>query len=227
MNATDSKQDQAVAYLRAHGLRVGLELGVNFLLPFAIYSYGRESLGDVRALMVASGPPIAWSVGEFVHARKVDALSILVLGGIGLSLLAFAGGGGVKVLQLRENLVAGLVGLVFLGSAAIGKPLIYHLARAATRRRSAEKLAALEALGGDAGFRRIMLVATLVWGFGLLAVCAASCALVFAISIKLYLLVSAPLSYGAMGLMTLWTYWYVRRAKLLAEPLGGTTAPGA
>jgi hypothetical protein len=226
MNAVDARRSQAIAYLRAHGLKVGLELGVNFLLPFAIYSFGRESLGDVRALMVASGPAIAWSVGEFIHARKVDALSILVLGGIGLSLLAFVGGGGVKVLQLRENLVAGLVGLVFLGSAAIGKPLIYQLARAATRRQSADKLAALDALGDDAGFRRIMRMATLVWGFGLLAVCAASCALVFAVSIRQYLLVSAPISYGAMGLMTLWTYWYVRRAKRLAEPPGGTTAPG-
>ncbi len=116
--------------------------------------------------MTASAPPILWAIVEFIRERKVDAISILVLGGIALSLLAFAGGGGVKVLQLRENLVAGLVGLVFLGSAAIGRPLIYQLARAGVRRRSADRGAAFEALRSDIRFRNAMTVATLVWGTG-------------------------------------------------------------
>ncbi|HZZ32926.1 MAG TPA: VC0807 family protein [Phenylobacterium sp.] len=212
-----SKRDMALAWLRANGVKAGVEVAVNFALPFAIYSWLKPSLGDVRALMAASAPPTLWSVWEFIRLRKIDALSIVVLAGIVLSLLAFAGGGGVKALQLRENLVAGLVGLAFLGSAAIGKPLIYQLARAATRRQSAEKAAMIEALGEDDRFRRIMLTATLVWGFGLVAICAGCCVLVSAVSIKLYLLVSGPVSYGAMGLLTLWTYWYVRRSKLVGS----------
>lgn len=219
MTATHSRRSRAGAYIREHGAKVALEAAANFILPVLIYSLARERLGDVRALMAASAPPILWSVVEFARLRKVDALSILVLGGIALSLLAFAGGGGVKFLQLRENLVAGLVGLVFLGSAAIGKPLIYQLARAVTRRQSVEKFEALETLGGDARFRRTMLLATLVWGFGLVAICGLCCALVFTLSIKQYLLVSSPVSYGAMGLLTLWTYWYVRRSKGVTQAM--------
>jgi hypothetical protein len=212
---TRGERGRLTAWVRAHGPAAALEAAVNFGLPFLIYSFGRERLGDVGALMAASAPPILWSVAEFIRLRKIDALSVLVLAGIGLSLLAFAGGGGVKVLQLRENLVAGLVGLVFLGSAAVGRPLIYLLAKAATRRQSAAKAASLEALGADARFRRMMMTATLVWGFGLVAICALCCALVYALSIKTYLLASGPVSYGLMGLMTLWTYWYVRRSKLV------------
>jgi hypothetical protein len=210
-----SKGAMALAWLRAHGAKAALEAAVNFGLPFAIYSLTRARLGDVGALMAASAPPTLWSIWEFIRARKLDALSIVVLAGIVLSLLAFAGGGGVKVLQLRENLVAGLVGLAFLGSAAIGKPLIYQLAKAVTRRQSAEKAAMIEALGQDARFRRIMMTATLVWGFGLVAICAGCCGLVYTLSIKLYLLIGGPVSYGAMGLLTVWTYWYVRRSKLV------------
>ncbi|HLZ74854.1 MAG TPA: VC0807 family protein [Phenylobacterium sp.] len=209
-----TKRDMALAWLRANGVKAAAEVAVNFALPFLIYSSFKASLGDVRALMLASAPPTLWSVWEFIRLRKVDALSVLVLAGIVLSLLAFAGGGGVKALQLRENLVAGLVGLIFLGSAAIGKPLIYQLARAATRRQSADKAAFIEALGEDARFRQTMMTATLVWGFGLTAICAGCCALVFSLSIKLYMLVSGPFSYGGMGLLTLWTYWYVRRSAL-------------
>jgi hypothetical protein len=28
-------------------------------------------------------------------------------------------------------------------------------------------------------------------------------------------LINGPISYGAMGLLTVWTYWYVRRSKLV------------
>jgi len=213
MNAAHPRLTQAVQYLRAHGVKVGLEVVVNFLLPFLIYDFGRASLGDVRALMASSAPPILWSIIEFARVRKVDALSILVIGGIVLSLLAFAGGGGVKFLQLRENLVNGVIGLIFLGSAAIGKPVIYELARANVRRASPDGAAEFEALRDNVYFRRTMTVMTLVWGFGLLALCAVHCVLVFAVSIKLYLLISPPISYVFAGLLIAWTVWYVRRAR--------------
>jgi hypothetical protein len=150
-----------------------------------------------------------------------------VLSGIALSLFAFAGGGGVKFLQLRENLVAGLVGLTFLGSAGIGKPLIYQLARAGARRGSADRVEAFEALRDDVRFRRAMMVATLVWGAGLLALCALNCVLVFTVSIKQYLLMSSPVSYATLGVLTAWTFWDVRRSKRLAEACRAATEHAA
>jgi hypothetical protein len=217
MSTAQARLTTAAAYARAHGVKAGMEVAVNFLLPFLIYSYGASRLGSVQALMAASAPPILWSIGAFIRERKVDAISILVLSGIGLSLIAFAGGGGVKFLQLRENLVVGLVGLVFLGSAAIGRPLIHQLAKAGSRRRSAERGEAFEALGDDVRFRGAMTAATLAWGLGLVAACALNCALVFMMSIKQFLLISAPIGYGTVGLLTAWTFWYVPRARREAE----------
>jgi hypothetical protein len=140
----------------------------------------------------------------------------MAVSGITLSLLASSGGGGIKMLQLRENLVTGLVGLVFLGSAAIGRPLIYRLAVAGVRRRAPEKVQAVEILHGDVQFLRSMTVATLVWGFGLLAACALNCTLVFMISIQHFLLMHGPINYATIGLMTAWTFWYAPRAMRLA-----------
>ena len=57
---------------------------------------------------------------------------MLVVSGIVLSLLAMVGGGGVRFLQLREKLVTGVIGLVFVGSAVVGKPLVYELVRASS-----------------------------------------------------------------------------------------------
>ena len=199
-------------YFRANGAKAGREVAFNFILPYLIYSYMTERLGPAPALFAASAPPLFWGIIQFIRERKVDAIAVLVLAGMALSLLAFAGGGGVKFLQLRENLVAGLVGLIFLGSAAIGKPLIYQLARAGVRRRAPDKVAIVESLRDDTRFRVAMTTATLVWGVGLLAVCAANCTLVFMLSIKQFLLISGPISYSTVGLLTAWTFWYVPRA---------------
>src|ERR1700761_3005385 len=147
---------------------IAIEPLVNIALPYVIYVKGEAGLGQVRALLAASVPPILWSGIEFARKRRIDAVSLLVLAGIVLSLLAFLGGGSVRFLQLRENLVTGLIGLVFLGSAAIGGPLIYQLARAGKLRESPEEAARVEALRSKQRFRRAMTVMTLVWGFGLL-----------------------------------------------------------
>jgi len=206
-----------LAWLRANGGHVLVEALVNFILPFVIYSYAQAPFGDVRALLLSSAPPIAWSLVEFARHRRVDALSVLVVAGIILSLLAMIGGGGPKFLQLRENLVTGIIALVFLGSAAIGKPLIYQLARASMMRKSADEAQAFEALQVHAGFRRTMTVMTLVWGLGLLANVAVSVVLVFALTIREYLILGPIVGYGTMGALTLWTFLYGQRARRRGE----------
>lgn len=217
MNFAKGSRAQPAVFAPNRLLKPALEILANIVLPVVIYGLTSARLGDARALMAATAPPILWSVIEFIRMRRIDAISLLALGGIALSLLAFASGGGVQVLQLRENLVAGLVGLVFLGSAAIGRPLIQGLALAGARRRAAPSAEAFDALKDHPDFRRAMMAATLVWGLGLTGLCAFSCVLVFAISIKLYLLISAPISYAILGLLTAWTFWFVRRAKSRAE----------
>jgi intracellular septation protein A len=205
------------AYLRKNGGHILVEALVNFILPFAIYTYAEAPLGAVGALLASSAPPIVWSLFEFARNRRLDALSLLVVSGIALSLLAMLGGGGVKFLQLREKLVTGVIGLVFVGSALIGKPLIYELARASMRRKSESEAQEFEALQIHAGFRRTMKVMTLVWGLGLLADVAVAAVLVFTLSIREYLIVNPILSYGTMGALGLWSFFYSQRAKRRGE----------
>ena len=217
MDANPGLVARATTYVRKHGRQVLIEAVINFILPFAIYTYAEAPLGPVRALLASSAPPILWSLVEFARHRRLDALSLLVVSGIALSLLAMLGGGGVRFLQLREKLVTGVIGLVFLGSALIGKPLIYQLARATIRRKSEGDAQEFEALQVHAGFRRTMTVMTLVWGLGLLADVAASVVLLLVLSIREYLLVNPILGYGTMGVLSLWTFLYGQRAKRRGE----------
>jgi hypothetical protein len=208
---------RGAAWVRANGAAIAVEGLINFIAPVAIYDLCKRPLGDVGALIASSGPPILWSLIEFARKRRVDAVSILVLAGIALSLVAFIGGGGARFLQLREKLVTVLIGLAFLGSAAIGRPLIYYLARATLKRRNAAELADFEAMKDNVYFRRTMTVMTVVWGAGLLADAAVAVGLIFTLSIHDYLLAGPAVGYATIGILTLWTFWYVRRQKAKGE----------
>lgn len=208
---------RTLTWLRKNAGTVLVEALINFILPYLIYSYAEAPYGDVRALLLSSAPPILWSLAEFARHRRVDAVSVLVVTGIALSLLAMLGGGGAKFLQLREKLVTGVIALVFLGSALIRRPLMYELARASMRRKSSEEAEQFEALNIHAGFRRTMTVMTLVWGFGLLADVAIGVVMVFTLSIREYLLLNPFVSYGTMGALILWTTLYGQRARRRGE----------
>jgi hypothetical protein len=193
----------------------GAEILVNFVLPYVIFSYYQPTLGDVKALIASSVPPIVWSIVELIRKRRIDAISLMVIAGIVLGLLAFVGGGSVKFLQLRENLVTAIIGLLFLGSVVVKRPIIYEFARAGEARQSAEKAAAFEALRERPGFRQTMVTMTIVWGVGMLLLTAIACALVYALSIRTYLIVGPIVGNLGFGLLALWTFWYANRRRRL------------
>jgi hypothetical protein len=204
-------RSKLLAFAGERGPALLAEIVVNFVLPYIIYSYASDRLGEVGALLASSLPPIAWSAVELIRNRRLDALSLIVLGGIALSILAFFGGGSARMLQLREKLVTGVIGLVFLGSTLIGRPLIYELARAGMRRKASPELAEFEALRDQKPFRRTMMIMTVIWGVGLLADVAIGAALIFSLTIREYLIVSPLVGYGIMGGLSFWTFWYSRR----------------
>jgi len=132
---------------------IAVEVIVNFVLPYLIYSYLEHRQGEVMALIYSSGPPIAWTLIVLAWKREVDVISAFVVAGIALSLLAMLGGGSVKFLQLREKLVTVIFGLAFIVSAMIKRPLIYELARAGMKRNKSAELDRLETLRDDPRMR--------------------------------------------------------------------------
>jgi hypothetical protein len=199
-------------------MMIALEILFNFVLPWACYRLAKPSLGEVHAIMASAVPPIAWSLAEFARSRRVDAISVLVLGGIALALVGFALGGSPKLLLLRESLVTGAFGLAFIVSTLLGKPLVHVLVRASLSRRSSEERDEFEAQNAKPGFKRMMSVITLVWGTGLVAETAVRAALLFRLPVGRFLIVSPILGYGLIGLLMLWTFLYARAGGGKIEP---------
>jgi len=117
-------------------LRLITELGANFVAPYVVYELLEGHYGDTTALIVSALPPLFWSAYGLIKTRRLDAVSILVIGGILFTVVATAMGGSARLIQIRDALVTGAIGCMFLGSLVLEKPIMFYLARA-TRKRSA------------------------------------------------------------------------------------------
>ncbi len=62
-----------------------------------------------------------------------------------------------------------------------------------------------------------MVIMTVVWGVGLLALTAVACALVYALSIKTYLIVGPIVGNLGFGALSLWTFWFANRRRRLSK----------
>ena len=204
-------------WLRRNWLRVALDLAVNFAAPVLIFGWAQPQWGEARALLASSVAPLLWGIGTFARERKADALSAIALAGISLSLLTFLGGGSAQLIALKEKMVTLLFAFAFLGSAMIGKPLIYPLARATMARQSKEAAESFDRRRDEAPVRYTVTVMTWVWGLGLLADALLSILLVYSLPMRLYLIAGPLLSYATFGGLAAWTFLYRRyRTKKVA-----------
>jgi multisubunit Na+/H+ antiporter MnhC subunit len=149
-----------------------------------------------------------WSIYELARFRKLDAVSLLVLGSIVLSLLALLMGGSPRLLMVRENLFSIPIGMAFLISAVTPRPAIYYLAAATFQRQSAENRARFEAVWQLPHVLRGLRVMSIVWGVGLVAQGLVLGWMAWTWPIERYLILSPIIGYGMIAVLLIWTFRY-------------------
>lgn len=194
-------------------LRTAPELCANFLAPYLVYQFLHAQYGDVVALIASAMPPLLWSLFELIKTRRLDAISILVIASILFTVGATGLGGSARLIQIREALVTGLVGVMFLGSLAFKRPMIFYLARATMARNNEQGATSFEALWCKPGIPQTFRLLTIVWGTGLVAQTAAMCWVALIWPISRYLLIAPIIGYGIIGLLMAWSLWYMARQK--------------
>lgn len=167
--------------------------------------------GEVTALIASAFPPLIWSGYELAKTRRLDAISLIVVASILFTLGATALGGSPKLIQVRDALVSGLVGVIFLASLLRRRPMIFYLARATMARNTEEGTAKFEEVWNMPKVPRLLRTLTAVWGFGLVGQTTTMCWLAFIWPIGRYLLVGPMIGYGIFGLLLLWSLWYLAR----------------
>jgi hypothetical protein len=171
-----------------------------------------------------------WSAYELARFRKLDALSLIVLAGIVLSVAAIFLGGSPRMLLVRENIFSVPIGLAFLGSLGMKRPLIYYLANATMARNSPAAQAQFAANWQRPHVLRALRIMSLVWGIGLVSQGLFLGWAAWTWPIPTYLLVSPVIGYGAVAVMGIWTWRYQvglrRRGEALARAQAAASLPG-
>jgi hypothetical protein len=194
---------------------------INFALPWLAYRLAHPHWGQAGALLASALPLIAWMAWDLVRHRHFDALSSIVLIGILLSLATVTVTGVPQELTIEEPMVSGMIGVAFLVSLLLPRPIVFYLARSTMARESMQNASEFERDWREsptlASRVRVM---TLVWGIGLVAENVIRTSIVWdAESSPHAALVSNLVRYSFYGALMLWTFWYRRRIKQDAERL--------
>jgi hypothetical protein len=196
-------------------LRYLCALLVNVALPWLAYRLALAHWGQLGALSASALPLIAWMSLDLLRYRHFDALSALVLVGIALSLLARLVGSDARMQSIEDPMVSGIVGVSFLASLVLRRPLVFYLARSTMSREDHRSAESFERHWRErptlAAYIRLM---TLVWGIGMVGENILRSAIVWQWpNDPRSILASNLLRYGVYGALTLWTFWLRRRIK--------------
>ncbi len=190
-----------------------LDLLVSGLLPWLVYQWVAPHYGEVRALWCSALPPAALAVIELILVRRVDAISALSLGGIGVSLVIDGTGGDARMILVRESILTGVIGVAGLMTLFWRRPAAFLLARAAFARGDLDRQAQFEVNWQHGPFRRLMWLMTAIWSGGLVLEALLRTALAWRMMADHFLAISPFVQYGTFALLFAWTWWYGRRLR--------------
>lgn len=108
-----------------------IDLLCNMLLPWLGYEYLQRSWGfsDFRALLWVTLVPVFYGLAVLFKDRRFSLVAGLSLFSLVLSLVSALVSKDVRMLQIRESFCTALFGSLFLGSVAVGRPLVYLMMR--------------------------------------------------------------------------------------------------
>lgn len=199
-----------------------VSLVINGLIPVVVYNLLLSHYSSFISLLVATLIPLGDNLFHIMKYKKADAFGLFMLTGFVLSLLAFVLGGNERLILLRESMVTGLLGLIFIGSLFFAKPLIYHFAIRFSASEETEKKGQFQKNWEIPYFRLVLRIMTAIWGIALLGEAIVKVILVYELSISAFLALSQVIFYGVIGTAILFTVVYRRIAKNRLDLLTNT-----
>lgn len=139
-------------------------------LSIFAYRLGRSAgLGETVAYLLASVVPVLGLLVYFARYRSFSMASALILGfSLFSALVALIGVGGAKGLLYKDSVVTGLIGLMFLASTILPKPIAFYFGQRLAAGGDAEGRRWWWGLWQYPGFRRSQYQITVVWAVAFL-----------------------------------------------------------
>jgi hypothetical protein len=199
---SEAPQFSARSMLRGLGWDVGLPLAGYY----ALHLLGVADWPALLTATVLAGARIVW-VAVRERSLNLFATVMLVVFGLGV-LLAFVSGD-PRFLLLKNSIVTGAVGLVFLATALWGTPLSLAASQSF---QPAHREEIRREYDSDPHVRHGHRLSSVVWGGVLLLESLVRVPLVYLLPISVMVGVGEAMSIATFAGLITWNIWYVKRA---------------
>ncbi|ASF12160.1 hypothetical protein NBRGN_031_00180 [Nocardia brasiliensis NBRC 14402] len=169
MTVTTDTAEPAVTVAPVSHLRLLAPIARDIAVPvgayFVMHALGYSDFAGLLAGTVLSG---AMVLVEAIRHRRLEVFPAILLSVFAFGLVTSLISGDPRMMIVKDSAGTLLIGLAFLISAVVGKPLTYLAARKAAVAGGPARVAALEAVYRDnAAKRRMFAALAVLWGAGL------------------------------------------------------------
>jgi hypothetical protein len=187
---------------------------INIVIPYGCYSLLKANhASDAVALGVAAVAPALEALVGVLRGRHVNLISLFVLGGLVLGIIAAFLGGDPHVVLIRESLFTGVLGLICFVSLLFPYPLMFLVGRSLIAGNDPEHIARYNQLWHNPYARRTSRVITVVWGIVYCGDFLLRLLLVLTLPVAAVLAIGPVVTGGVIGGAFLWTFAFLRRAR--------------
>ncbi|GAA3546074.1 hypothetical protein GCM10022222_32170 [Amycolatopsis ultiminotia] len=194
------------------------------LVLLAYFGSRLAGAGDYLALVAATSVALLRTGYVMIRRRSFDGFSAtmcLVFGaGLALSFVT----GDEKLLLATKSVVTAVLGVVLLGSVAVGRPAAFGAAKRFGAREEQERQSWDRLYRSAPAFRRVYVVMTAVWGAVLLGESALRLPLIYLLPMDAAVPASTIMLPLSICLAIWWSAWYGKRGEQRARV--GTVAAG-
>ncbi|WP_067672009.1 VC0807 family protein [Nocardia miyunensis] len=191
------------------------DIGAPLITYYALHALGVSNLIALGAGTVVSG---LFVLVEVVRKRKIDFFAGVILTGFVVGFAITFISGDARFMLAKDSVVTGLIGLAFLVSAVVGKPLVYLAARSGASGSDPAKAAAFEErYRTRPTMRRAFSRLSAMWGAGLLAEAALRVVLVYQLPVSTMVWLSTVMMVVTFALLMGISLALGRRWKAAAE----------
>ncbi len=181
--------------------------------PIVVYDVASGAgLPDVPALLLSAIGPAVNAVISVVVRGRLDEFSAfiltIILVGVATSLLF----SDPRLLLLKESVVTGVIGLLFLVSVPTSRPAMFLFGRRFATNGDPERIAWWNGLWQYPRFRRTERLMTTMWGVSLFGEAVVRIALTYRLSVATMVVVNAVLPAAVIGLLVVATIVWGRAA---------------
>lgn len=187
---------------------------INAAIPYICYTILTANHASVTiALLVAAVAPALESIGSIIRGRRLNVLSLFVMGSLLVGIVLTLISGDPHVLLLRESIIFGMFGIANFLSLLFPQPLMFLIGRSFIASNNQEQIEGYNTLWSHPHVHRTSRIVTIVWGFVCIGEFLLRVFVVYTLPIATVVAFGPLMSHGLIVIAIIWTFAYGRRIR--------------